>query len=59
VNWVDLLAELTHRDSATVKDALTRRCEVCRAKPGEDCNNTLRPGVAMPGRLIHYARTVD
>ena len=51
----NLSDELNDRDSATVQDALTRKC-VCTAKPGELCINTVQPGEPLPGRLIHYAR---
>lgn len=54
--------QLTDRDSAIVRDALTRRCEICKAKPGDDCIDTLAVGPAgymkpLRGRLVHYART--
>ena len=43
-------------DSDVVRDALTRKCEVCKAKPNEECVNTITKGAALPGRLVHYAR---
>jgi len=36
---------------------LDERCDVCKAKPGEACTNTLRPGAPLPGRSVHLART--
>jgi hypothetical protein len=49
--------ELANRDSPAVQDALTRRCEVCKAKPGDECNNTIAGIKPLAGRLVHYART--
>jgi hypothetical protein len=51
-----MFEELNLRTSATVVAALTRKCEVCKAKPGVDCTNTINPGAQLPGRLIHFAR---
>lgn len=51
-----LFEELGNRESATVQGALTRRCEVCKAGPGQDCTNTINSG-PLPGRLVHFART--
>lgn len=53
-----LFSDLNNPDSPVVRAALTRRCEVCKARPDEDCRNTMVPGTALPGRLVHYARTV-
>lgn len=55
----NLSDELNDRDSATVQDALTRRCEVCKAKPGEDCRSLTQGNAGLPGRLVHYMRTAD
>lgn len=52
-----IFEELGNRTSATVRAALTRRCEVCHAQPGTDCTNTINPGAQLPGRLVHHART--
>ncbi|ETB44354.1 MULTISPECIES: zinc finger domain-containing protein [Mycobacterium avium complex (MAC)] len=49
-------ADLADRESALVQDALSRSCEVCKAKPGDDCFN-LADGKPLPGRIVHYART--
>jgi len=56
---MDVYKELNNRDSATVKAALNRKCEVCRAKPGEDCTNTIINGYPLSERLVHFARTVE
>jgi hypothetical protein len=34
------------------------RCEVCQAKPGEPCRNTVKPGEPLPGRVEHHARVL-
>lgn len=52
-----LYDQLGNKDSWLVKEALGRRCEVCRAKPGEECTNTMLNGVPLSGRLVHFART--
>jgi hypothetical protein len=49
--------ELADPDSLLVRDALTRRCEVCKAKPGRECTNTVTAQTELRGRLVHYART--
>jgi len=40
----------------TQQTSLAYRCEVCKAKPGQPCTNTIRPGEPLPGRVYHYAR---
>lgn len=52
-----IFEELGNRDSATVQGALTRRCEVCHAEPGDDCTNMPINGFPLQNRLVHYART--
>lgn len=37
--------------------ALGRKCEVCAAGPGVACHNTVTPGLPLPGRIHHYARS--
>jgi hypothetical protein len=49
------LPDLTNPATPSVQAALTRRCEVCRSKPGVPCFNVCT-GQAMPDRLVHYAR---
>jgi hypothetical protein len=57
--------QLNDPDSTMVKDALTRRCIVCGAKPGRACTNTMvsastmPSGVPLPDRIVHYARTTE
>ena len=46
---------LADRDSDVVKEALTRRCEVCKAQKNADCTSII-DGKAVPGRIVHYAR---
>jgi hypothetical protein len=52
-----IFEELNDRGSATVQAALTRKCEVCRAKPGEDCTNMPINHSPLQLRIVHYART--
>jgi len=46
-------------DKALQQTSLASRCEVCKAKPGQPCTNTIRPGEPLPGRTYHYARTTN
>lgn len=48
--------DLADPASPAVKDALTRACRVCKAKPGTYCTN-LTNSQPLPGRLVHYDRT--
>jgi hypothetical protein len=41
------------------EEVLVNKCEVCKAKSGEPCRNTIRPGEPLPGRSVHYARLID
>lgn len=57
-------ADLSDRTCAVVQAALSRRCIVCKAKPGNDCTSISartgdpNPGGLLPGgRIVHYART--
>lgn len=52
-----IFEELGDRLSATVQGALTRKCEVCHAKPGDDCTNTINAALPLPNRVVHFART--
>jgi hypothetical protein len=51
-----LYTQLGNADSPIVREAKTRRCEVCHAKPGENCNNNILGGIPLQGRIVHYAR---
>jgi uncharacterized membrane protein len=52
------VTQLNDPDSDMVKDALTRRCIVCHAKPSTEPNCTDIYGVSpLKGRLVHFART--
>jgi hypothetical protein len=37
---------------------LAYRCEVCSAKAGEPCRNTINPAAPLPGRSEHLARVL-
>lgn len=39
-----------------VTEALSRPCDICRAKPGDLCTNPIRPGQPLPGRIVHHGR---
>ena len=53
----DMAKQLRDPSSGAVTEALTRRCDLCNAKPGEHCTNPIRPNHPLPGgRLIHYGR---
>jgi hypothetical protein len=52
------IADLNNPESLQVQDALTKKCPLCHAKPGQKCSNTIKPGLPLPGgRLVHYARS--
>lgn len=51
-------AHLTDPTSALVRDALTRKCIICKAVRTVDCHNTIRPNEPLPGRLVHIARAL-
>lgn len=50
-------AELADRESATVQGALSRQCDICKAKPRCDCRNFIDGGPLPGGNIVHYART--
>jgi hypothetical protein len=51
-------ADLANPNSIHVQNALTFRCQICGAKPGNYCKNTIKPKLPLPGgRLVHIART--
>lgn len=37
--------------------SLKYRCQVCEAKPGQECRNTVKPGEPLPGRRFHLVRS--
>lgn len=52
--------QIRNPESALVRDALTRKCEVCRVASGVYCANTMPLGGLLAeafGRLVHLART--
>ena len=48
--------QLSDPNSEVVVEALTRRCDLCKAEKGTLCRNHIRPGEPLPGRLIHFGR---
>ena len=36
-----------------------RSCDLCGARKGELCRNTIRPNDPIPGRVVHFARLFD
>lgn len=51
------VTDLADRTDPHVQHALTLRCEICRAKPGAYCTNTINPQLPLPGkRIVHYGR---
>lgn len=49
--------DLTNPDDPAVTEALTRTCDICKAKIGHLCTNSIRPNVPLPGRIVHIGRT--
>jgi hypothetical protein len=54
----NLGTDINDPDSTIVRDALTRRCIVCKAKPNQPCTN-IYGASPLKGRLVHFARTVE
>jgi hypothetical protein len=50
--------QLNDPDSDMVRDALARRCIVCKATPQQPCTN-IYGASELAGRLVHFARTVE
>ena len=48
--------DLADPDSPRVVEALTRRCDLCKAAVGDLCTNVITPGAPLPGRVIHLGR---
>lgn len=53
MNW--LLDETDPR----VQAALNWSCDICKARVKHLCSNTIRPGDALPGRVVHFGRLID
>jgi hypothetical protein len=50
------LRYLSDPDSPEFQSAMRNTCEICDAKPGRPCWNTIDDAAPLPGRLIHHAR---
>lgn len=50
------LAWMSDPEDPRFKQAMKNICEVCDAKRGRPCWNTIDDAAPLPGRLIHYAR---
>ena len=37
-------------------DPLSMSCEICKAKEGQPCHNTINPNEPLPGREYHDGR---
>ena len=37
-------------------DPLSSSCEICKAKKGQRCHNTINPELPLPGRDFHDGR---
>ena len=53
---MNVFDELGRRNSPIVKAAMQEKCPVCKAKPGEECVNTITNGHPLQNRIVHYAR---
>ena len=42
-----------------VQAALGWTCDVCNARIKHLCSNPIDPDKPLPGRVVHFARTVD
>lgn len=51
-----IFEELGDPTSPTVKDAVTRTCELCGQPPGKYCTQIVN-GAPLSTRLVHYIRT--
>lgn len=49
----------TRRAGARRGLGAVNKCEICGAKPGDECVNTLHPGEPLPGRTEHIARVTN
>jgi hypothetical protein len=53
----DALSFLSAPNDPRFQRAMRNTCEVCDAKRGRPCWNTIDSEAPLPGRLIHHART--
>lgn len=54
------MSAISDPDSPVVQDALTRRCLICKAEPGQLCTPSPIPNCGeLPGRIVHFARTYN
>lgn len=44
---------------ARVQAALTWTCDICHAGIKHLCDNPIRPGDPLPGRVVHLGRLID
>lgn len=51
--------QLNDPDSPLVRDALTRKCGICRARPGDYCTGMPIHAGPLKGRLVHHERTAQ
>jgi hypothetical protein len=50
------LAYLSDPTDPHYVEAMRHRCEVCDAKPGRPCWNTIDSEAPLPNRLLHHGR---
>lgn len=55
---IDNVAYLSDPTDPKFRQAMKRKCELCGAKPGRPCWNTIDDAAPLPGRLIHHARVI-
>jgi len=54
------LEDLAVADNPRVLAAIAARsCDICGARRGEPCRNTIQPNQPLPGRSVHFGRLVD
>jgi hypothetical protein len=46
-------------NTSQIEAALTERCGLCGAKPGQPCRNTLQPELPLHGRTVHFYRITN
>ena len=55
----DPYAWLSDPDDQRIQTALRWSCDICKAKAGDYCRNTVNPAQKLPGRLVHHGRPTD